>query len=109
MENEKNSLKITYRYTGMMFSKYISKITNTIGTINYLKQTSKRNSEVQLYLRNALVVEDDDNETNNNHIDIDLSSKRNHLLMNNFPIESQIISTAAVAKLRNTLFTHELV
>lgn len=104
----------------MMFSKYISKITNTIGTVNYLQQKSKKNSEQQQYshLRrsskqissdNGLDLEDDNSETNNNHIDIDLSINRGRSLIDKFPTESQIILTAAIAKLRNTLFAYELV
>lgn len=96
-----------------MFAKYVSKITNTIGTINYLQQKSRRNSEQQLYLQNSskhlfdgLATKDDDN---NNNIDTNLSSKRNQILIDSFAIESRIILTAAIAKLRNTLFAYELV
>lgn len=103
-----------------MFSRYISKITNTIGTVNYLQQKSKKNCEQQHYshLRQSSKqisndddsdVEDDDSETNNNHIDIDLSHNRGRTLIDNFATESQIILTAAIAKLRNTLFAYELV
>lgn len=92
----------------MMFSKYVSKITNTIGTINYLQHKSSTNNEQQLYLQNS-PRDDDGKETNNNSINSDLSSKRSQILIDNCTIESKIILTAAIAKLRNTFFAYELV
>lgn len=103
----------------MMFSKYVSKITNTIGTINYLQQKSGkgsvkphskwRNSSKQNFYDEGLDVEDGDQETNNNHINIDLSNNPSQILTDCSTTESQIILTASIAKLRNTLFVYELV
>lgn len=96
-----------------MFSKYVSKITNTIGAINYIQQKSKKDSEKhwqhsprqKFYDEGLDVIVD--NEPNNNHINYDLStnSSRTHTSSN----ESQLILTAAIEKLRNTLFQYELV
>lgn len=103
-----------------MFSKYVSKITNTIGAINYIQQKSKKDSEKQQYSHwqhspkqkfydeglDVIV----DNEPNNNHINCDLSTNysRTHT-QSPTSIESQLILTAAIEKLRNTLFRYELV
>lgn len=101
-----------------MFSKYVSKITNTIGTINYLQQKSRQNYEQQVYLQNSSeqhlrddgsVVLNDGKEMNNNFINNDLSSKRSQIPIDDFAIESDNILTAAIAKLRHTLFAYELV
>lgn len=102
----------------MMFSKYISKITNTIGTVNYLQQKSRkaqfpqsRRSSKQLLYDDGLDVEDVDPNTNNNRMDIDVSinGSRKNSLIDDFVPTSQIILSAAIAKLRNTLFCYELV
>lgn len=102
----------------MMFSKYISKITNTIGTVNYLQQKSKkaqqqqysRRSSKQLLYDDGYDVDNVDSDTIN-HMDIDLSinGSRKNSLLDEFPPSSQIILSAAIAKLRNTLFCYELV
>lgn len=107
----------------MMFSKYISKITNTIGTVNYLQRKSRDCSKqeqcshlqqsskhcAQLFDDERLIEKTNGNETNNNNANIALPNNGNRTLIDNFAIESQIILTAAIAKLRNTLFCYELV
>lgn len=107
-----------FKESKIMFSKYVSKITNTIGTVNYLQQKSKKGSEKQYsHWRNSSKqnIFDDgldvyvDNETNNNHINTDLSTNQNRILNHCTSNDSQIILTAAIAKLRNTLLQYELV
>lgn len=103
----------------IMFSKYVSKITNTIGTINYIQQKSKKSSEKQYsHWRNSpkkhfyddgLDVDGVDDETNNNHINYDLSTNPSQILTDCSTTESQIIPTTAIAKFQNTLFVYELV
>lgn len=97
----------------------MSKITNTIGTINYIQQKSKKSSEKQqshrrnsskrIFYDGGLDVDVVDNETNNNHINIDLSTKPCQKPTDYFTTESQIIPTAVNAKLQNTLVSYELV
>lgn len=99
-----------------MFSKYVSKITNTIGTVNYLQQKSKkrsekqythwRNSSKQKFFDEGLDV-DVDTETNNNNNNYQINQNQilNHCSSN----DSQTILTTAIAKLRNTLLLYELV
>lgn len=100
----------------MMFSKYISKITNTIGTVNYLQQKSKKSQQQYPRHKSQLLYDDGydvdyvDPDTIN-HMDIDLSingCRKNSILVD-FAPSSQIILSAAIAKLRNTLFCYELV
>lgn len=106
-----------YKESMKMFSKYVSKITNTIGTVNYLQQKSKKGSERlrtsqwrnsskhNIYDGGLDVCSELDNGTNNNnHINIDLSTNPNRILNHYSSTESEII-----LKLRNTLFRYELV
>lgn len=104
----------------MMFSKYISKITNTIGTVNYLQQKSRkaqqhqysqsrRSSKQLLYDDGYDVVNADPDAINNMDIDLSINGSRKNSLNDNFLPNSQIILSAAIAKLRNTLFYYELV
>lgn len=105
-----------------MFSKYISKITNTIGTVNYLQQKSKKAQQQftpsrrsskhgsQLLYDDGYDVDNVDPDTIN-HMDIDLSinGSRKNSLFDDFEPSTQIILSAAIAKLRNTLFCYPLV
>lgn len=104
----------------MMFSKYISKITNTIGTVNYLQQKSKkaqqqqfsqsrRSSKQLLYDDGYDVVDVDPDTINRMDIDLSINGSRKNSLNGDFEPNSQIILSAAIAKLRNTLFCYELV
>lgn len=104
----------------MMFSKYISKITNTIGTVNYLQQKSKkaqqqqfsqsrRSSKQLLYDDGYDVVDVDPDTINRMDIDLSINGSRKNSLIDDFAPSSQIILSAAIAKLRNTLFCYELV
>lgn len=101
-----------------MFSKYVSKITNTIGAINYIQQKSKKDSEKQyshwqhspkqkFYDEGLDVIVD--NEPNNNHINCDSTTSHSRIRTHSTLIESQLILAAAIEKLRNTLFRYELV
>lgn len=107
----------------MMFSKYISKITNTIGTVNYLQQKSRKSQQqeysdsrrsskasTQLLFDGGYDVEYIDPDTIN-RMDIDLSfnGSRKNSLNDDFAPHSQIILSEAIAKLRNTLFCYSLV
>lgn len=106
-----------------MFSKYISKITNTIGTVNYLQQKSRKSQQqeysdsrrsskasTQLLFDGGYDVEYIDPDTIN-RMDIDLSfnGSRKNSLNDDFAPHSQIILSEAIAKLRNTLFCYSLV
>lgn len=114
------SKKVTKQYVNlkMMFSKYISKITNTIGTVNYLQQKTKkahqhsqsrRSSKQLLYDDGYDVVDVDPDTINNMDIDLSINGSRKNSLNDDFLPNSQIILSAAIAKLRNTLFYYELV
>lgn len=102
-----------------MFSKYVSKITNTIGAINYIQQQkSKKDNEKQYshwqhspkqkFFDEGLDVIVD-NEPNNNYINCDLSTSHSRMHTHSTSPESQLILEAAIEKLRNTLFRYELV
>lgn len=101
-----------------MFSKYVSKITNTIGAINYIQQKSKKDSEKQFshwqhspkqkfYDEGLDVIVE--NEPNNNHINYNSSTSHSQIHTHSSSPESQLILLAAIEKLRNTLFRYELV
>lgn len=104
----------------MMFSKYISKITNTIGTVNYLQQrsrkpqfsqsrrSSKHNSQL-LYDDGYDVVDVDPDTINKMDIDLSVNGSRKGSLIDDFVPNSQIILSAAIARLRATLFCYSLV
>ncbi|XP_031622968.1 tyrosine-protein phosphatase corkscrew isoform X2 [Contarinia nasturtii] len=101
----------------MMFSKYISKITNTIGTVNYLQQksrkphfsqsrrASKHNSQL-LYDDGYDVVDVDPDTINRMDIDLSVNGSRKGSLIDDFVPNSQIILSAAIARLRATLFCY---
>lgn len=104
----------------MSFKKYISKISNTIGTVNYLQQKSRkpRPSQSRRSSKNHQLLYDDgydvaDIDPNTiNKMDIDLSingSRKGSLSDDYHSSDTQIILSAAVAKLRSTLFHHSLV
>lgn len=102
----------------MMFQKYISKITNTIGTVNYLQQKSKksppnshsRRSSKQLLFDDGYdVAEVDPSTINKMDIDCSINGSRKNSLLDEFPPSTQIILSAAIAKLRNTLLFYPLV
>lgn len=105
-----------------MFSKYISKITNTIGTVNYLQQKSRKahpqysasrrsskQSSQLLYDDGYDVVDVDPDTINKMDIDLSINGSRKGSLIDDFVPNSQIILSAAIAKLRATLFCYELV
>lgn len=101
-----------------MFSKYISKITNTIGTVNYLQQKSKKAQQHQYSRRPSkqLLYDDgydvdyvDPDTINPMDIDVSINGSRKNSILDDFAPSSQIILSAAIAKLRNTLFCYELV
>lgn len=106
----------------MMFSKYISKITNTIGTVNYLQQksrkanpqytatrrSSKHNTQL-LYDDGYDVCDVDPDTIHKMDIDLSINGSRKNSLNEDFVPNSQIILSAAIAKLRATLFCYPLV
>lgn len=98
----------------MMFKKYMSKISNTIGTVNYLQNKAKENrhqSKRQLY-DDGYDVQDIDPATIN-RMDIDTSvrgqSRRASTVLGGLPANAQIVLSNAMAKLRNTLLHYPLV
>lgn len=100
----------------MMFQKYISKITNTIGTVNYLQQKSKkphsqsRRASKQLLFDDGYdVAEVDPTTINKMDIDLSINGSRKNSMFDEFPPSTQIILSAAIAKLRNTLLYYPLV
>lgn len=105
-----------------MFSKYISKITNTIGTVNYLQQKSRKahpqysasrrsskQSSQLLYDDGYDVCDVDPDAINRMDIDLSINGSRKNSLIDDFVPNSQIILSAAIAKLRATLFCYPLV
>lgn len=104
----------------IMFSKYIAKITNTIGTVNYLQQKSRKShqhsqsrrssKQKQLLYDDGYDVDDVDPEAiNNMEIDLTINGSRKSSLIDDYPANTQIILSAAIARLRNTLFCYPLV
>lgn len=102
----------------MMFQKYISKISNTIGTVNYLQhksknssthQSSRRSSRQLLYDDGYDVTDIDPNTINKMEIDLSVYGSRKNSLAEEFEPSTQIILSDAIAKLRNTLFFYPLV
>lgn len=99
----------------MMFKKYISKISNTIGTVNYLQQkTIEKKHRVPSRHQSMFddgydVVDVDPSTINKMEIDISASGSRRQSMLDAFPENAQIILSAAIAKLRNTLFYYPLV
>lgn len=97
-----------------MFKKYITKISNTIGTVNYLQQKTiekkHRSTRHQPMFDDGYDVVDVDPSTiNKMEIDISASGSRRQSMLDSFPENAQIILSAAIAKLRNTLFFYPLV
>lgn len=107
----------------MMFSKYISKITNTIGTVNYLQQKSRKSQQNQyshsrrpskqssklLFDDGYDVVDVDPESINKMDIDISINGSRKNSLIDDFIPNSQIILSDAIARLRNKLLCYALV
>lgn len=93
-----------------MFQKYISKISNTIGTVNYLQQKTRKSSQPQLRSRQSskhTLLYDDGYDV----VEVDVSanaSRKSSLNEELFP-STQTILSEAVAKLRNTLLFYPLV
>lgn len=92
----------------------MSKISNTIGTVNYLQNKAKENrhqSKRQLY-DDGYDVQDIDPATIN-RMDIDTSvrgqSRRASTVLGGLPANAQIVLSNAMAKLRNTLLHYPLV
>lgn len=95
----------------MMFKKYMSKISNTINTVNYLQHKAKENRHKRHLYDDGYDVQDIDPATIN-RMDIDLSingSSRRASVFNGLPSNAQIVLSAAMANLRNTLFFYPLV
>lgn len=96
----------------MMFKKYMSKISNTIGTVNYLQSKAKENRPQKRNLYDdGYDVEDIDPATIN-RMDIDLSingQRRASTVLGGLPANAQIVLSAAMANLRNTLLYYPLV
>lgn len=101
-----------------MFQKYINKISNTIGTVNYLQQKSRKPHSRRSSKNRQLLFDDgydvtdvDPNTINKMEIDLSINGSRKGSLSDDYyqPNNTQIILSAAVAKLRNTLFYHSLV
>lgn len=99
-----------------MFKKYISKISNTIGTVNYLQQKTKdKPNRRSSHCKNRLfddgydVVDVDPATVSQMEIDLSASGSRKNSMLDEFPEHTQIILSAAIAKLRNTLFFYPLV
>lgn len=98
----------------MMFKKYISKISNTIGTVNYLQQKTiekkhRTTRHHSMFDDGYDVVDVDPSTINKMEIDISASGSRRQSMLDSFPENAQIILSAAIAKLRNTLFFYPLV
>lgn len=102
----------------MMFSKYISKITNTIGTVNYLQQRSRKAQQQQysrrlskqlFYDEGYDVVDVDPGTINKMDIDLSVNGSRKNSLIDDFVPNSQIILSEAIAKLRHKLLCYALV
>lgn len=103
-----------------MFQKYISKIQNTIGTVSYLQQKSRkshqhsqsrRTSKQLLYDDGYDVAEVDPDTINKMEIDLSINGSRKNSFADEYSSSNttQIILSAAIAKLRNTLFYYPLV
>lgn len=104
----------------MSFKKYILKITNTIGTVNYLQKTSRKPRPTQsrrsskhhqlLFDDGYDVAEVDPNTINKMDIDLSINGSRKGSLSDDYySSDTQIILSAAVAKLWSTLYHHSLV
>lgn len=112
----------------MMFSKYISKVTNTIGTVNYLQQKSKKSQQQQQQQQqyshsrrsskqnSQLLYDDgydvdyvDPDSINKMDIDLSINGSRRSSMFDDFLPNSQVILSTAIAKLRSTLFCYPLV
>lgn len=103
-----------------MFKKYITKISNTIGTVNYLQQKTKENHQQhrhRKYSRSHKHLFDDGYDVDvdydsTNQFDIDLSangSRKGSVFVDDFVPNEQIILSEAIAHLRNTLLFYPLV
>lgn len=101
----------------MMFKKYISKISNTIGTVNYLSQKTKEKHRRASHYHNQHFFDDgydveDVDPSSVHQMDIDVSangSRKGSMIDDDLQESEQIILSAAVAKLRNMLFIYPLV
>lgn len=94
----------------MMFHKYISKISNTIGTVNYLQQKTKKSSHPH-HLRSRqsskqLLYDDGYDVVDAN---ASASASRKSSVNEELFSSTQTILSEAVAKLRNTLVFYPLV
>lgn len=101
-----------------MFKKYIAKISNTIGTVNYLQQKTKENRHGNHRThRNHQLLFDDGYDVDidydpSTHMEIDLTasgSRKNSVFIDAFPPNEQIILSEAIAHLRTLLLFYPLV
>lgn len=76
-----------------MFKKYMTKFSNTIGTVNYLQKVTKENNITSIHTRLESSSDDDDNTSPTN-------------VLTSTP---DIILSTAIAELRNTLLFYTLV
>lgn len=97
--------------TKMMFKKYMSKISNTIGTVNYLQHKAKesRRGTRHLYDDGYDVQDIDPSTINKMDIDLSVHGSRRGSVLGGLPANAQIVLSAAMANLRNTLLFYPLV
>lgn len=97
--------------TKMMFKKYMSKISNTIGTVNYLQHKAKesRRGTRHLYDDGYDVQDIDPSTINKMDIDLSVNGSRRGSVLGGLPANAQIVLSAAMANLRNTLLFYPLV
>lgn len=91
-----------------MFQKYISKISNTIGTVNYLQNKTRKSSQPhQLRSRQSSkqLLYDDGYDVVEVVDPLENASRKSSLNEELFP-STQIILPETVAKLRNTLLLY---
>lgn len=101
-----------------MFKKYITKISNTIGTVNYLQQKTKENRHRSHRThRNHQLLYDDGYDVDidydpSTHMEIDLTasgSRKNSVFIDEYAPNEQIILSEAIAHLRTLLLFYPLV
>lgn len=94
----------------MMFQKYISKISNTIGTVNYLQHKTRKSSQPHSRSRQSskhTLLYDDGYDVDN--VDLSANASRKSSLNEELFPSTQTILPEAVAKFRNTLLFYPLV
>lgn len=95
----------------MMFKKYMSKISNTINTVNYLQHKAKENHHKRHLYDDGYDVQDIDPSTiNRMEIDVSINGRsRRASVLSGLPANAQIVLSAAMANLRKTLLYYPLV